>query len=987
MSSEESPGSGSSQAEAVRMGGSAVHSSTKRSTSSANYGTCSTEGFDISGCGEGSSDSSNCSRSYDESSLFESENGTSVQRRGKEGSSDSSCSLCGCTYESDPRNPEVSLQQARLSEHGNGSPDEGGAEDFGDVFGRVPGGDACGVHRLNNVGSSGWAAAVLDDVRFATPGCDMPKVGRSGSNCLPAEVPYRSLSSSHIDIGPAPENTPCPFQALHKCRFRVPSLLNHIKWLESQRLQVLFWVNRWFCPRCFHFNTLTKRNVCSGPECTFSPVCKEGIVSPLFQALPIDADPQVPAMLQAGVPTMASVPKGSRLSVVCILRRRASLAVWRKEGTAEALESVSAQVVFKSNQPSESKLRDVLQSSGVHSASSENEVPLCHPNLIGSHSHFRTAPGRDAGGVGPRLLDALTTVSPPSIAPYIASAGLTPLKKPDNDVRPIAVGMILRRLVSKLGMARYLQSIHQYGVAISGGVEAVLHAFNRIVAERAELLESMFAQVREMCPVLLNWSWLFVGDKSFGSCTGVQQGDPLGPLLFCLVLAVLQKSVYNQCQVMHTDTLQMVAAFDVITREGPSLGLHANLSLFPPETGAQFCRRVSKFSLHDPQCQLLLLRACLGIPKLVGVSDFDAVLRKALTNIFLLTGLPLSSGGLGISQASHLVHYAYVASSAILSSSGLSPFGPMFDSVLVSLSSRLSYPSVDVLRNEVSSSTSPTQKHLAGVFNSVLHKEFLATSGNDLRWFDKSTGRFLPRHQALLQSFTQQHASSFLLALPMEGLHLVMSPVEYRAILRYRLLMPLYTGRRRCRHCEHVMDLFGDHAFCCGGHSGSWSRHNFLRDTLAALVRQVGILCRENGEVRLPSSSGDLWPADLLVYDFYDGKTVCVDISVVHPLTSRGLMGFKVGNAVRGRESTKNEKYLSGCQSIGLEFVPFVLDTTGGLGKSSIQFLEKLRGLMMQREVIRESVSVAVVYRRILFALQHALARNIVSKMEEDFYY
>ncbi|ORY32477.1 hypothetical protein BCR33DRAFT_771459 [Rhizoclosmatium globosum] len=238
------------------------------------------------------------------------------------------------------------------------------------------------------------------------------------------------------------------------------------------------------------------------------------------------------------------------------------------EGTAgqrklyvEALESVSAQVVFKSNHPSESvlascckqKLRDgqfsaaikVLQSSGVHSASSEvmekllakhpqNEVPLCHPNLIGSHSHFSvdqvkaalmtfakgTAPGRDglrathlidmlhsaAGGVGPRLLDALTTVcdllfgglAPPSIAPYIASAGLTPLKKPDNDVRPIAVGMILRRLVSKLGMARvklpmsqYLQSVHQYGVAISGGVEAVLHAFNRIVAERAELLECL----------------------------------------------------------------------------------------------------------------------------------------------------------------------------------------------------------------------------------------------------------------------------------------------------------------------------------------------------------------------------------------------------------------------------------------------------------------------------------------------------------------
>ncbi|KAJ3059099.1 hypothetical protein HDU99_006502, partial [Rhizoclosmatium hyalinum] len=124
--------------------------------------------------------------------------------------------------------PHSGKDRSRLSEHGyggikqlnsvteNGSPEEvesmklfeecmeGGAEDFGDVFGRVPGGDACGVHRLNNVGSSGWAglqvsrseyeAAVLDDVRFASgnvqdraPGCDMPKVGRSGSNCLPAE--------------------------------------------------------------------------------------------------------------------------------------------------------------------------------------------------------------------------------------------------------------------------------------------------------------------------------------------------------------------------------------------------------------------------------------------------------------------------------------------------------------------------------------------------------------------------------------------------------------------------------------------------------------------------------------------------------------------------------------------------------------------------------------------------------------------------------
>ncbi|MCI63979.1 hypothetical protein A2U01_0085236, partial [Trifolium medium] len=58
------------------------------------------------------------------------------------------------------------------------------------------------------------------------------------------------------------------------------------------------------------------------------------------------------------------------------------------------------------------------------------------------------------------LLDAITSVVnlwlggryPKSLAEFVASEPLTPLLKPDGGIRPIAVGTIWRRLVSKVAM-------------------------------------------------------------------------------------------------------------------------------------------------------------------------------------------------------------------------------------------------------------------------------------------------------------------------------------------------------------------------------------------------------------------------------------------------------------------------------------------------------------------------------------------------------
>ena len=169
---------------------------------------------------------------------------------------------------------------------------------------------------------------------------------------------------------------------------------------------------------------------------------------------------------------------------------------------------------------------------------------------------------------------------PPHIAHYFMSASLTPLKKPDGGVRPIAVGMTLRRIVSKFLMklpqtstaAEALAPI-QCGFAgknicekLSMGLQSTINnlsqeadwvllcidvknAFNCIYRDK------IIAGVLQHTPHLYPWvNYCIQKDiKLFCnnfptpilSSQGVQQGDPLGPLLFSLGLQSTIESIPN----------------------------------------------------------------------------------------------------------------------------------------------------------------------------------------------------------------------------------------------------------------------------------------------------------------------------------------------------------------------------------------------------------------------------------------------------------
>ena len=165
------------------------------------------------------------------------------------------------------------------------------------------------------------------------------------------------------------------------------------------------------------------------------------------------------------------------------------------------------------------------------------------------------------------------------------AANLTALRKKDVGIRPIAVGNVFRRLASKIAAKRVIPELRrqlppvQLGVGVSGGCEAAAHAFRAFVQssdvhENNVLIkldmQNAFNTVRrdhflEVCssraPSILHLastayatsSNLVIGNETILSETGVQQDDPLGPVLFALAVDEIAWSVRSPINIWYLD--------------------------------------------------------------------------------------------------------------------------------------------------------------------------------------------------------------------------------------------------------------------------------------------------------------------------------------------------------------------------------------------------------------------------------------------------
>ncbi|KAJ0771049.1 putative exostosin [Helianthus annuus] len=408
--------------------------------------------------------------------------------------------------------------------------------------------------------------------------------------------------------------------------------------------------------------------------------------------------------------------------------------------------------------------------------------------------------------------------------------------------------------------------------------------------------------------------------------------------------------------------------------------------------------------LGDPQSELLLLRSCMGIAKLffglrtcqpVHMEDaalfFDKGLREAIEELVVcggpffgdlqwrLASLPIRFGGLGLYSAVEASSYAFVASRAqswvlqdhILRDSGICGMDSDYVCALACL--RDTIPSFDFSGFTNKDTAPPKAQHAlaSALFSKIVHEievQFNLTV----------------RQKAVFECLRAPHAQDFLLAIPIDGLGQHMSPVEYRTILKYRLMIPLFPVDEVCPVCHKAcLDSFGEHAIHCRELPGFKYRHDLVRDVLFDIFRCAGISAKKEAPVNFLTDPlegrSTLRPADILVFGWVGGKHACVDLTGVSPLVGLGSSAFTVGQAALKAASGKVIKHEKACLDNQHVFIPFAFDTFGFLAPEAVDLLSRVQRVMHSNVMTPRSMD--VVFKRLSFAIQKGVAAQLVARL------
>ena len=182
---------------------------------------------------------------------------------------------------------------------------------------------------------------------------------------------------------------------------------------------------------------------------------------------------------------------------------------------------------------------------------------------------------------------------------------------------------------------------------------------------------------------------------------------------------------------------------------------------------------------------------------------------------------------------------------------------------------------------------------------------------------------------------------------PPLGLHL--HDTEFRSCLRYWLGVPLHSSPHPCPECGGTADALGDHQIHCNGNGDRISRHNAVRDVIYAAAQSAVLAPTKEASSLIPGSSSR--PADILLPTWSQGRPAALDVHIISPLQQKTVAeaARTPGHALDVGVSRKLGSHLSDCRSVGMDFIPLVAETFGGLAKDTIRMTQAIGKVLGKR--------------------------------------
>ena len=574
---------------------------------------------------------------------------------------------------------------------------------------------------------------------------------------------------------------------------------------------------------------------------------------------------------------------------------------------------------------------------------------------------------------GAGLLTALTAFvnltlagqCPVDAAPIFFGGRLIALNKKSGGLRPIVVGFTLRRLVSKCAnaytaaqLASYFKPI-QLGVGISGGCEAAVHSARRFLEtlpadnvvvkldfsnafnslHRSDMLQS----VADRAPHLLSYchsaysnpSVLYYGQFVIMSQEGPQQGDPLGPLLFCNTIHPLIESLSSALRLGYMDDVTLGGSQEAVARDvqrimndGKDLGLNLNvskcelivnpgcritdpvLSSFPQVSAAdaellgaplfpgaaldsawskrcdELARAVNRLALIGAQDALILLRASFSAPRVQHLlrcspsannsllQTFDNLLRSAVDRITnsALSDIQWLQASMPIKQGGLGVRrVTSLATPAFLASAAGSL--SLQDQILEVCTCQTDSHFTSYL-TQWSASFGPPPDPMPS-------KQSFWDQPGILE--DRSTIQASLVDQSQMACYLASvapHSGDWLLALPIANCGLRLEDEAVRVAVGMRLGLTLCVPHK-C-HCGSDVDAHGRHAMVCKKAPGRVARHQVLNDIILRAINAADVPA-----VKEPSGlnrQDGKRPDGLSLIPWQSGKPLLWDVTVASTL-------------------------------------------------------------------------------------------------------
>ena len=660
---------------------------------------------------------------------------------------------------------------------------------------------------------------------------------------------------------------------------------------------------------------------------------------------------------------------------------------------------------------------------------------------------------------GPDFLTALTGFvnlvlsghCPADVAPIFFGGRLIALNKKSGGIRPIAVGLTLRRLASKCANAHAVSRLAAYfrpvqlGVGTPGGCEAAVHAARRFLEtmpqdhvlvkldftnafnclHRPDMLQSIVDRVPELFPfchaAYANSSVLYYGQYIIMSQEGPQQGDPLGPLLFCNSIHPLLISLSSALRLGYVDDVTLGGSQETVARDvqtvmkvGHDLGLDINptkcelithdgcvvtdptlLSFQPASVGDaellgaplfpgtvldkvwsrrcdDLARAVDRLALIGAQDALILLRASFSAPKVLylmrcspsaenhGLQVFDDLLRSAVSKITNseLSDIQWLQASMPIKLGGLGVRrVTSLAIPAFLASAASTL--PLQDHILASSPC----PSDTILEQYLSTWSSSADTD--GIPDPLPGKQSFWDTPSLLADHARIESSLVEQSQrARFLAAQAPHSGAWLLALPVTNCGMRLDDEAVRVAVSMRLGLSLCIPHE-CR-CGTLVDAHGLHAMVCKKAPGKHARHHVLNDIIwrafgtasIPAVKEPSGLCRNDGKR----------PDGLTLIPWQGGKPLVWDATVVTPLASSYVDRAATGAGVVSdlAADRKLDKYSSLSSAYTIQ--PIAVDNLGGFSTSTTSFLSELGRRLSS--VSNDSNETLYLFQRISVALQ-----------------